>query len=302
MDPHNNMDVESQMPQSSQWTRHPENSSWTDSRDMVLLLERKMLFKVDFGRLEKYAVTIREIFGLPAELANEGTETNPVIIDGLKIKEFSSFLKWFDDLKWRRSQDTADEPFLLGVLGVCHKWMIDDGKAWAVAQLNLLSSRPPDPNNPNRPTDQSLSAARRLDMAERLEIPEFVYPAVSSLLNKNENGKFTRSITDDEINLMGTKTYSILAILCQSHPACIISWKSIWSTVILKHLIGQNPLPITGMAETIRATSFPNLNADCLSDTIAKLKQDNFFKAEKVITEGASEKVLQAYRLKMDEE
>ena len=52
------------------------------------------LFCVDLKNLERHSEPIRNIFEIPPSVANEGTESNPIFLEGLSAEEFSSFLSW----------------------------------------------------------------------------------------------------------------------------------------------------------------------------------------------------------------
>lgn len=227
--------------------------------------------------------------------------------------------------RWRGSEEDLDAEFVLSVLSVCHRWMINDGKAWAIARINQACT-PPNTLTLNKIFNKaddwrpSITAASRLHMAERLHIPEFVLPAIQELMGQQEKGKYIRSIKDEDIDLMGVKAYSIIAKAqealqrerflmamnvpalvkhssCQSHHTCLVSWKGTWTKVVVEYLIGSSPLRLSEMADAIRSTSFPDLNLDCHLDTVINLKSERFFRAEGVIIDAVAASVLKAYRL-----
>ncbi|KAF8198606.1 hypothetical protein BJ912DRAFT_922534 [Pholiota molesta] len=276
--------------QSMQWKRHPGTLSWSNSQDMALLFEDNTIFSVNLGCLEKYSETIRSIFGLPSNISNKGTEESPVHIPEITVKEFDAFLKWFDDLSWQ-SGSKFDVDNLLD----CQQQIIDDGKTWAVEQLNLL--QPP------------LASSCRLYLAQTFHISEFVVPAVQELMTRSKDGKHIRAIMEEEVEEMGLIAFSTIARglegidvkrtlmaltpptlpqdnICKTHVKCKESWKKGWSTIIASKLVGKDSMVLSQIADSLTGMFFPSsLNFACKSKGVTKLRQGDIFQVEQVFIE-----------------
>jgi hypothetical protein len=198
--------------------------------------------------------------------------------------------------------------YLVSLLSVdCQQRIIDDGKTWAVEQLNLL--QPP------------LASSCRLYLARTFHIPEFVVPAVRELMTRSKDGKHIRAITEEEVEEMGLIAFSTIARglegidvertlmaltpptlpqdnICKTHVKCKESWKKGWSTIIASKLVGKDSMVLSQIADSLTGMFFPSgLNFACKSKGVTKLRQGNIFQVEQVFIEKVIEIFLKAYRL-----
>jgi hypothetical protein len=68
--------------------------TWT--RTAVYQVESN-LFKVDISSLAPHSEPLSTIFAIPPSTSNlndEGTESNPIILEGISAEDFSNFIRW----------------------------------------------------------------------------------------------------------------------------------------------------------------------------------------------------------------
>ena len=71
--------------------------TWT--RTVVHQVESN-LFKVDISSLAPHSEPLSTIFAIPpstsssTNLNDEGTESNPIILEGISAEDFSNFIRW----------------------------------------------------------------------------------------------------------------------------------------------------------------------------------------------------------------
>lgn len=204
----------------------------------------------------------------------------------------------------------VNEKLLIAVIKVSNPWMISSGKRWAIHQLNMLT--PP------------LSPSRRLRLSRELNITIWVHDAVADIMKRAAGSKHVRLITDEEINNMGTKAYSIIVkalealqaevILsaitpptlpshkdCISHRKCIESWKTTWMTKIARQLLHPTePTSISGLVQLIKETYFTDVNFECKFEAIKLFQQRDLFKAERIMVKAAGDNIFAEYGLTAD--
>lgn len=96
----------------SQWVQHPDPRFWRQSKIMVfgviisfsfcskidiniLPQVENTLFCVDLEPLTAHSNPLNQIFNIPTSTeSSEGTEANPIIIEGIYADEFSQFVLW----------------------------------------------------------------------------------------------------------------------------------------------------------------------------------------------------------------
>lgn len=95
------------------WIRYPDPQCWAESKDIVFLVcyllylvyicssdhskAEDHLFRVDIGRLKHHSMVIDDIFSIPpSKDSSEGTEVNPIKLEGIKASALASFIKWLN--------------------------------------------------------------------------------------------------------------------------------------------------------------------------------------------------------------
>jgi hypothetical protein len=115
-------------------------------------------------------------------VADEGTKSNPIFLEGLSAAEFSSFLRWIyhvcmfvylplcQSTKYLYSDWQPlpqEESLLINILKVARLWMVESGIQYAIHHLEMFNLHP----------------SRQLEIAIKYKIPEWVAPAIKALMD-----------------------------------------------------------------------------------------------------------------------
>jgi hypothetical protein len=77
--------------------------------------------------------------------------------------------------------------------------MMEAGVNWAIQALDCMDS------------DKALTPAYRLQLAFRYRIQQWILPAISALIDRQESKKRLRLMTNDDIDQMGWRTYIVIS-------------------------------------------------------------------------------------------
>ncbi|KAF9455709.1 hypothetical protein BDZ94DRAFT_1315916 [Collybia nuda] len=149
------------------------------------------LFCINASALASYSEPLFNAFGLPRPPGlKEGSEEDPILWPDLTAAEVASFLKWMTHIEW--TPLPPNEATLVDILKVSHRWMVEQGVAYAIHHLEQLG----------------LPAPHRLELARRFQIVTWIRPAVQSLLDIHQPLSSFSSETD--VEYMGPKVYTII--------------------------------------------------------------------------------------------
>jgi len=98
----------------SQWNPHPtlyrkpfyvvfavrkdDQSSCSPKMTIIYLQVEDTTFGLDVGGLIQHSDPLREILQIEPEDGSEGTENNPIIVNGVTVQRFESFMSWLNHL------------------------------------------------------------------------------------------------------------------------------------------------------------------------------------------------------------
>ncbi|KAJ7872821.1 hypothetical protein B0H14DRAFT_3438659 [Mycena olivaceomarginata] len=228
----------------SPWTRSAD--FWYSDAQMVIRVDT-VLYKIHIGILLQISEVMNAIFTIPDGKAlddptREGTEQLPVLLSGITTEEFDDFLGGFVYPMQRSNiSDENKERVFTNLLKLSDLYIIEAGKAHAKKNLD----------------DIYLSPARRLELACRYGIDDWVEPAVKWILNHP-----FKDLTPDDLSRIGLQVFAILvkgkehmdveikrtasiapAMIedpsweCQNHKSCAKVWKRSWRDHIGRRLL-----------------------------------------------------------------
>ncbi|KAF4596843.1 hypothetical protein EYR40_007468 [Pleurotus pulmonarius] len=262
---------------------------------------QNVLFRVDVASLQNYSETFKDIFSIPPSgPLNEGSEENPVILQGISVDEFEAFLTWLYHIAWRSFPHT--EETLVSILSVSHMWQVQAGFDYAMDRIVELN----------------LPAARMLHLGARFRIRDWVLNAVPILLATS-----ARQLTDHDIELMGARVISIIIKAkevvdeqrktlaafppplsdapswgCETHASCHRVWRDTWWKVIAKAILHPKfPRPLTDCIGLIVETPYIGMSAQCKQEAILSITEQGNFSVEEEIRRRALDSILSYHGL-----
>ena len=186
-------------------------------------------------------------------------------------------------------------PSLVAILKVSRLWMIENSIQWAVSRLNQLG----------------LSPAHKLELARMYTIPEWVAPAIHTLILSPLS-----TISENDTHRLGLCVYSIIAkaheviemkrkmlaavppglslgpsASCSDleHPQCKDAWIKFWWQKVARQLLHPtNPLSLTGVVEYVATQTHPvGLNMQCKQEVIGHVVESGGLAVEEEIINSA---------------
>ncbi|KAJ6494117.1 hypothetical protein C8R47DRAFT_1213785 [Mycena vitilis] len=261
----------------------------TESRTFVYAIE-KTLYHFPLAVLTMFSPPLTAVFGIPPsapgidehgnQLADQGTEKNPIILPGVTVEQMDDFLSYFfkssltpiSDLPAERLEKIGVNLLTVGCL-----WDIEEAKTHAKGILSGLQ----------------LPACRMLSLARQFAVHEWVDKAVRTLV------PICGSLTNDDALAIGPITLGIFMQAktaldlervdiaftpqklkdamdlnygeCDDHRACERAWKTMWWNVIAKKILHPRaPMALDKIGETLNGLSIPGMTPKCHEDAVAK--------------------------------
>jgi hypothetical protein len=187
---------------------------------------------------------------------------------------------------------------LLSVLAITHRFMMDAGVEWAIRALDSLDM------------EDSLTPAHRLQLSFRYEIKQWILPAVSGLVDRQAGRKLLRLISNDDVEQMGVRTYTLIVrgveaiqaartsvaitpsaidhcAQCQiNHEdrACTRAWHDFWvATIPLIVLAPDHPKPLHSLVDFLKKTDIRNVRNACKILTLSQFERTDILKIETTV-------------------
>ena len=196
-----------------------------------------------------------------------------------------------------------DVPSLVAILKVSRLWMVENSIQWVVDHLNELD----------------LSPAHKLELARMYTIPQWVAPAIRTLILSPLS-----IISEDDTHRLGLRVYSIIAkahevmdterrtlaavppglslgpsTSCNAtqHSQCRDAWAKFWWQKVARQLLHPvSPLALSGVVEYVATQAHPiSLNMECKEEIIGQAVDSGALDAEDQIIGGAVEAVQQYF-------
>ncbi|KAJ7857828.1 hypothetical protein B0H14DRAFT_2578188 [Mycena olivaceomarginata] len=155
-----------------------------------------IMYNVHSSMFEQLSGMMQSILSIPDGKAaddptREGSEAYPLLLSGVTELEFNDFLLWLYRLGWESLNNTDErERIFTHLLKLSDQWDIEAGKAHSI----------------HNPQTLVLPPSRRLELAGKYTIPQWVEPAGREILDQK-----LAILTDADICAMGWKVYSMLA-------------------------------------------------------------------------------------------
>ncbi|KAF8184626.1 hypothetical protein K438DRAFT_1974420 [Mycena galopus ATCC 62051] len=287
------------------WVRS-ENYWYEDDGSIVIRIEC-VLYKVHKGYLLKVSEVMQAILFIPDgkekdDPTCEGTNKFPLFLDGIKAQEFDDFLGGFlYRMDWHSMSDDVKERVYSNLLKLSCLWEIEAGKKYAQKHLE----------------DIYLSSPRRLELACRFRIQEWVAPAVKSILKRPLSelnaGDLERIGLHVFVILVKGKEYMDVEIKrtarlappmiedpsweCENHKSCIKVWKRLWCDQIGQKLLHPTfSITPDQIAWNVHKFQHGGLNPKCLRDMEEIITNDSYFFEERVVS-ATARAILQLYNM-----
>jgi hypothetical protein len=189
--------------------------------------------------------------------------------------------------------------------------MMESGADWAIQALDCLE------------LDKALTPANRLQLAYRYNIQQWILPAVSSLIDRQESRKRLRLITNGDIDQMGWRTYIIISKavetvqaartavaitpptvhhspqcrLRQKEQDCNRAWAHFWHTTILRILLAaENPMSLACLPTFLQQENIKDFQDTCKTLTLFHFNSTEVLKVEVLVKEQVSSKIWELYQ------
>ncbi|KAJ7645240.1 hypothetical protein DFH06DRAFT_1333528 [Mycena polygramma] len=282
----------------------PSDKYWLEDGSVHFQVE-DVVYKVHVSHFKILSPNVASILNIPDNMAGpkQGSEANPILLEGFTREVFEDFLAWIYRAEWTPFGSTdleVKERRLVNLLRVGRLWEINEAVQYAKHHLDAMY----------------LPSSRRLQLARMFSLYdiEWIDQPVRALVT----GKLDW-ITPEDIDRLGTKAYSIIAraketlwqeihISCcvppqlEPHPAwvsdahdhrvCTEVFNEVWWTKIARRMIDPaKPLHFSKIAAKVRETPFQvqrvggwKVMADsCKEDVAAKIEQKGFFSEDAVV-------------------
>ncbi|KAJ7722829.1 hypothetical protein B0H16DRAFT_1311261 [Mycena metata] len=248
------------------YKQHPK--FWYSDGSIVVRVDDETVFRIHKSMLEKLSDDMRSILAIPdgkdpRDPTREGSGAYPLHIQGIAVIEWTDFLQWMYRAEWESlgKSDEERERICTSLLKLADKWNIEPAKKCAIENLQTMNLRP----------------ARLVQLAGMFDIPDWVGPAVTKILED----KVTTLSTDDT-SALGLRVYTMLvkaqsllevetrriafvppAIAkdpswqCKNHASCRATWPKVWFEKIGKRLLhAANPLQLKDIKMEVLRQSF----------------------------------------------
>ncbi|KAJ7436840.1 hypothetical protein FB451DRAFT_1570898 [Mycena latifolia] len=273
-----------------QWSKN--FSYWFSDGSIVLRVE-DILYKIHVSMLVKLSPDMGSILAIPDGRKTgdliEGTEKWPLHLPGLTVQEFEDFLTWVYRVEWTPMPDyEGRERIYTNLLKVSDLWQIEVGKTYAVEVL----------------TSMYLPPTRRLELAAKFSIHDWVEPAVTKIFD----GRIS-DLSLIDIGRIGTKVYSVLVNgmermemeirrtanveppltadpdwQCQKHAMCAAAWKQLWWDKLGRKLLHpDHPIKTDAILAEAKKMVHKDLNERCRQDVLQQMERNIVFVDKRVI-------------------
>ncbi|KAJ6489499.1 hypothetical protein C8R47DRAFT_1273759 [Mycena vitilis] len=244
-----------------------------------------VVYKVHVSHFKILSPNVASILNIPDNMAGpkQGSEANPILLEGFTCEVFEDFLAWIYRAEWTPFGSTdlvVKERRLVNLLRVGRLWEIHEAVQYAKFHLDAMY----------------LPSSRRLQLARMFSLYdiEWIDQPVRALVT----GKLDW-ITPEDIDCLGTKTYSIIlephpawVSDAHDHRACTEVFNEVWWTKIARKMIDPaKPLHFSKIAAKVRETAFQVQRVGgwkvmediCKEDVAAKIEQKGFFSEDAVV-------------------
>ncbi|KAJ7442959.1 hypothetical protein FB451DRAFT_1057155, partial [Mycena latifolia] len=252
-----------------------------------------VLYKIHLSILLKMSEAMSAILSIPDgksadDPTREGNKKYPFHLDGITKEEFDDLLNGFVYHSSVNSPPDHKERVYTNLLKLADRFIMPAGRAFAIKSLE----------------DIYLPPSRRLELAAKFSIPDWIAPAVKWILNR----KLT-DLTPVDLDRIGIGMYSILVQAkekmdvevrrtaniapamvqdptwkCADHKRCTSTWKRLWRDEIgWKMLHPTFPLKPDDIAWTVQKFSHPGLNESCRDDMVREIRDNIEFFDERLV-------------------
>ncbi|KAJ7454505.1 hypothetical protein FB451DRAFT_1408409 [Mycena latifolia] len=276
------------------YIRHPK--CWeSETRTLVYAVENT-IYHFSLSVLKMMSPPLTAIFDIPVSVPvvgpdgkvvpAEGTETNPIVLPGISVKQFDDFLAFFFKSDLIQVEDISDgrkEELCMNLLTVGSLWDIDEAKAYTKSNLIQMG----------------LPAPRRLHIARQFAIHEWVDTAVRELIPQSGNldtdaalvlGPTTlcilyqaKTALEKERLLVAHVAPKLTAIEdlnygdCVAHRNCERAIREGWWTLVGKEMLHPtHPMALDAIGTHLDKIVFPGMSRKCHEDMVAKWTSNTF--------------------------
>ncbi|KAJ7496441.1 hypothetical protein FB451DRAFT_1385846 [Mycena latifolia] len=291
-----------------QFNKHPKY--WYSDGSIVVRVDNSTIYKIHVSMLEKLSEVMKSILSIPdgkvpTDPTREGTELYPLLIPDTTVVEFDDFLQWLYRAEWEAlaSHPEDRERICTHLLKLADKWEIEVGKQYAITALQNMA----------------LSPSRRLHLAGRFTITDWVEPAVREILDK----KLT-DLTENDVAAIGLTVYSKFvkakemldaeirrtalvapamgkdpAWECHNHPSCLAVWPKLWFDKIGKKLLHPTtPIKLNQIRAEVQkdeTLNHPGLSDNCRLDMVLLVAHNLTFADEQIVP-ACAESIVKYYK------
>ncbi|KAF8054958.1 hypothetical protein FPV67DRAFT_1681221 [Lyophyllum atratum] len=259
-----------------------------------------MLFKVPIGKLRQYSEPLDKILSIPPSFATEGTECNPIVLHGLTVEEFESFLMWVNHINWSALDLT--EVQLSNIFKCCRLWEIQPGIDFAIHGIEKLN----------------LSPSRMIKLGITFQISSWIRAAITTLIDTRlavvnfselvdiglvasaAIAKAREMLEEDRkiLVVVPPPMPATSPLMCASHNNCIRSWNEIWVRKISREIVHPfTPLPLERIVDRVEEVDYPHMRQACKESAIQGMRTSKMLEGKGEVVDKAVETVLKHYGL-----
>ncbi|KAF8219581.1 hypothetical protein L208DRAFT_1382971 [Tricholoma matsutake] len=166
-------------------------TGWNQNPDYCIL-PKAVFFCVNISQISRHSKFLTAILSIPPLVTDpQASEANPIVLEGIEKEAFKDFLRWLNHLDWQ--PPPQDEKVLVNILHMCHMWMVQDGIAFAVHQLEALLLQP----------------SQMLQLAHQFSLAKWVAPSLHTLIEQP-----VTEITHEDADQLGTR---VLLVITKAH-------------------------------------------------------------------------------------
>ncbi|KAH6908519.1 hypothetical protein BKA70DRAFT_1427105 [Coprinopsis sp. MPI-PUGE-AT-0042] len=135
-------------PDSSQFRKHPK--FWDNIQPTILVFRidgHNDLYCLNIDQLSRHCDTFKNMASFPQPKIQEGTEENPIVLEGISRTGFEGFLSWTKHVPWRddsgvmRTEPALQKDFI-DILRIGDLFMSKTLMGWALRKLDSMDLSP----------------------------------------------------------------------------------------------------------------------------------------------------------------
>jgi hypothetical protein len=210
------------------------------------------------------------------------------------------------------SSEQPSKAALLSILAISHRFMMDSGVEWSIRGLDSL-----DP-------EEAITPSHRLQLAFRYKIEKWVFRAVNDIFDRQAGRKQLRSITNEDIENMGVRTFVLIAkdietvqasrisvvvnapiayhsphcsLNQQRERDCAHAWRDYWRTIVPQMLLAADqPTPLQDLAAFLRHTEIRHVENACKLQILSQFEQAGVLTIEPTVRKHVASSIWDLYQ------